>query len=133
MLIEWLNLFHYFSFIYQDFKIFHFHHVIFSGLKRKKELIDKIWMQENSNFLTFSWSFFDGSAPESWCPLLSFFLSLSLSLLRSLWWCLCFLCSLSFSLSLSLCFLCFLSLSLESLFDFPATVGVPLSVWRENK
>lgn len=79
--------------------------------------------------LTFSWCFLEWSAPESWCPLLSFFFSLSLSLLRSLslWRFLCFLCSLSFSLSLSLCFLCFLSLSLDSPFDFPAMVGVPFS------
>ena len=84
-------------------------------------------LQEVNNLQTFSWCFFEWSAAESCCPLLSFF-SLSFSLLR-LWRCLCFLCSLSFSLSLSLCFLCFLSLSFDSLFDFPAIVGIPFSAW----
>lgn len=84
-------------------------------------------------YQTFSWCFFECSAPESWWLLFSFFLSLSLSLLRSLCRCLCFLCSLSFSLSLSLCFLCFFSLSLDSLLDFAAIVGTPFSDYKHQK
>lgn len=83
-------------------------------------------------YQTFSWCFFECSAPESWW-LFSFLLSLSLSLLRSLCRCLCFLCSLSFSLSLSLCFLCFFSLSLDSLLDFAAIVGIPFSDYKHRK